>query len=255
VGTALATLATFGVTTAVYTRVGDDDFGRFILRGLEELGIDIRGVRPEPGKISPFSFIAVERQSGKRNIFYTRGSISPLAKEEVDLGQLAESRVLLVDGHHPAAQLHAAEHARAHGVQVVLDAGSLREGMGDLMEMTDILIASERFATEVAPSGELEDCLHELAKLGPRTVVVTLGSEGSIGLESGRVVRAAPIEVPVVDTTGAGDVYHGAFIYGMLENWPLERKMRFASVAAGLKCRHLGGRAGIPELSEVLSLA
>src|SRR5688572_6053879 len=194
VGTALATLAVFGVPTAVFTRVGDDDFGRFINAGLAELGIDVRGVAVEANKISPFSFIAVERGTGKRNIFYTHGSVSPLTRKDIDFDVIKDATVLLIDGHHPDAQLHAAEHARAHGVQVVLDAGSLREGMGDLVEVSDVLVASERFATEVAPSGELEDALVELSKLGPKSVVVTLGSEGSIGLDQGRVLRVPPLE-------------------------------------------------------------
>jgi ribokinase len=131
----------------------------------------------------------------------------------------------------------------------------VREGAGDLLELCDVLIASERFATEIAAAPELDQSLRELNKLGPKTCIITLGGDGAIGLRpDGQIHREPALKVDVVDTTGAGDVYHGAYIYAMLEGWTFERTMRFASVAAGLKCRHLGGRAGIPELSEVLAV-
>jgi sulfofructose kinase len=85
VGTALVTLASFGIPCAVFARVGDDDFGRFVTQGLEEHGIDVRGISVEPGAISPFSFISVERHGAKRTVFYTHGSVSPLPKGELNL--------------------------------------------------------------------------------------------------------------------------------------------------------------------------
>jgi ribokinase len=206
----------------------------------------------EAGKTSPFSFIAVDRESGLRNIFWTPGTVGRLENQEVTLDFLTGAEVLLCDGHQPALQVRAAEKARELGVKVVTDAGGVREGMGDLLSLTDVLIASERFAAEVAPRPDLAEVLDELRALGPRVVVVTLGAEGSVGSDGGRLVRETALEVAVVDTTGAGDVFHGAYIYALLQRWGITRSMRFATVTAGLKCRALGGRAGIPKLEEVL---
>jgi sugar/nucleoside kinase (ribokinase family) len=251
VANALATLAALGVPGGFVGKLSDDDFGRFSLRGLEEMGIDTTRVVRQPGRLSPYAFIIVERETCRRTVFYTGGNVDPLDPAELDLELLEGAELLLVDGQQPRAQIHAAEEARRLGVRVVLDAGSIREGMGELVALSDVLLASERYASEVAPRGELEDSLIELSRMGPRVVVVTLGKEGSIGLEGDKLVHQPPLQVTVVDTTGAGDVYFGGYAYGVLQGWPLERCMQVASAAAGLSCRELGARAALPTLTEV----
>ena len=158
--------------------------------------------------------------------------------------------MLHVDGIQMEAQIAAARRAREVGVEVVYDAGSRRDGMEELIGLTDVLIASEGFAAQVG-GGEPVESLEALRSLGPATVVITVGAEGSVGMEQGRIHSLPAVPVEVVDTTGAGDVYHGAFIYGMLQGWDLQLRMSFANAAAGLKCRSLGGRAGIPSLDEI----
>ncbi len=252
VATALVTLAALGVDTAIVSKVSDDDFGRFMRSGLVEAGVDTTGLVVEPGKVSPFSFIAVERGSGKRTIFWTRGNLGRLEPEDVDLGLLEGAKVLHVDGIHSWAQIAAARKARELGVHVVYDAGSARDGWKELVELSDTVIASERFVSEAVP-GAIAESLRSLARMGPGTVVITMGPEGSVGMEQGQTYIAPALDVEAVDTTGAGDVYHGAYIYALLQGWTLQKRMRFASAAAGLKCRSLGGRAGIPTLGEILA--
>ena len=252
--TAIVTLACFGVPTRMVAKVSDDHFGDFILEGLRSVGVDVSHVVVERGHVSPFSFIAVEAKTGRRTIFWTRGSVPALQPEEVRPEMLDGASWLVIDGHQPAAQVQLAEEARARGIKVVLDAGALREGMGDLVPLSSVLIASERFATEVAPAAELEATLGELRKMGPDVCVITMGLEGSIGTDGTRVVREPAHEVDTVDTTGAGDVYHGAYLSAAIQGWPIERCLRFSSVAAALKCRMLGGRAGIPTVEEVLAV-
>jgi sulfofructose kinase len=251
VATALATLAGFSVESAFIGKLSDDDFGRTARRSLEALQIDISGIVTQPGRLSPFSFIVVEREHQRRTVFYTGGNVDALAPAELDLSKLQGSDLLLVDGFHMEAQIRAAEEARRLGVRVILDASTLSEGMGELVALSDVLIASERYASEVAPRGEIEDSLIELSRMGPRIVVVTLGKEGSIGLEGEKLVHQPPLQVAAKDTTGAGDVYFGGYAYGVLQSWPLERCMQVASAAAGLSCRELGARAALPDLREV----
>ena len=251
VATALCAAAALGIPASYVGKLGDDELGRYILDGLREFGVDCERVVITPGH-SPTSFVVVDRETASRTIFYTRGDLQPLLPREVDLSVLADAKVLLVDGLQPEAQIAAAESAHERGITVLLDAGSLREGMGELVALADIVIASERFASDLAPRGEVEDSLRELAKMGPRVAIVTLGDAGSIGLEGQKLVRQAAHEVDAIDTTGAGDVYHGAFAAALVRGYTLERAMQFASVAAGLSCQALGGRAGIPELDEVL---
>ena len=251
VATALVALSTYGISCAFIGKISDDDFGIFIRHGLREGGVDTGSLVVERDRVSPMSFIAVERESARRTIFWTRGNVSALQPEELDLDLIAQAKVLHLDGIHPQAQIAAARHARQHGVHVVLDAGTPREGWQELLGNTDTLIASERFASETA-SGTLAESLRLLSEHGPTTVVITIGRDGSVGMENGETYIVPALAVKAVDTTGAGDVYHGAYIYGLLQGWGLRERMRFASAAAGLKCRVLGGRAGIADLQQVL---
>ncbi|HEY3357685.1 MAG TPA: PfkB family carbohydrate kinase [Polyangia bacterium] len=253
VATALAVLANFGGTAATFVgKLSDDDFGRHIVRNLGAHGVDVAHVVVAPGFVSPFAFITVEEAQRRPAVYYTRGNVPALAPGEVDLAVLDGAALLLIDGHHVKAQVAAAERARACGVPVLLGAAGPAEGMGDLIALADTLLLTERFATELSPRGELEDSLAELHAMGPRTVVILLGEAGAIGLEEGVVVRQPAFAADVVDETGAADVYAGAFAYALTRGWPLERRMRFASVAAGLSCRALGRRAALPDLNETL---
>jgi len=252
--TALATLARFGATARLVGKVADDEIGRLIRADLTDAGVDVTWLVAGGPGVSPLSFVAVDGD-GRRTVFHTSGVGARMEAGEWRRDALDGADLLLVDGHQMDAQIAAVEQAHAAGVPVLLDAGSLREGMGDLMALADAAVVSERFAGEVAPRGELEDSLVELARNGPRRVVITLGEGGSIGVDGDKLVRQAALEVRAMDTTGAGDVYHGAFAWGMVHGWPLERTMVFASATAGLSCRTLGGRAGIPSLDEALAAA
>jgi sulfofructose kinase len=152
-----------------------------------------------------------------------RATLEPLGVDDLDLACLDGAKLLVIDGYHVDVQVRAAERAREQGTVVVLDAGHITEGMGELMALSDVLIASERYASEVAPRGELEDSLIEISRLGPETVVVKLGAEGSIGLQGDKLVRQPPLRVDVLDTTGAGDVFLGGYCFGLLRDEPLER--------------------------------
>jgi sulfofructose kinase len=255
VGIALATVCSFGGQARFVGRLSDDEFAQIILRGLKEFGVDTTQVLIQPGKISPASFILVDERTGRRIVRYTRGSTSALDPGELPKTLLDDTGLLLLDGSMPTAQITAAERAKALGIPVLLDARHLGPGMGELLDLCDAVICSERFAAEISHSSDVKRSLRELVKMGPRTAVVTLGEEGAIGLEGEAVVRAAAIPIEMYDSTGSSDVFRGAFAYGMLNRWGLERMLPFANAAAGLNCRHLGGLGGIPSLAEVLRTA
>jgi sulfofructose kinase len=251
--TAIAVLAGLGSETAFVGKVSDDDFGRYIVRSLGALGVDVDRVVVAPGFVSPFAFVTVEEGQAKPAVYYTRGNVPPLAASEVPLDLVDGAALLLVDGSHVRAQIAAAERARSRGVPVLLcAAGAPEGGLGDLIALADTLLLDERLATELSPRGELEDSLAELRAMGPRTVIIQLGDAGSIGHDGGVIVREPAFRAEVVEATGAADVYAGAFAYGALRGWPLERRMHFAAVAAGLSCRALGRRAALPDLNETL---
>jgi ribokinase len=255
VGTALATVCALGGQARYFGRLSDDEFGSIILRGLKAFGVDVAPVLIEPGKISPTSFVHVDERTGRRLVRYTRGSTTLLEPGELPRGLLDDARILLVDGRNPSVHIAAAERAKALGVTVLLDARRLGAGMGELLDLSDIVIGNERFAAEFSHSSDMKRSLVELTRMGPKIAVITQGEEGAIALENETLVRQPAFPVEVYDTTGASEVFRGAFIYGQLQGWSLDRCLPFANAAAALNCRHLGGVGSIPSLAEVTAAA
>lgn len=250
--TALVTLSRFGIPCSFLGSVADDPFGAMIVRDLKDEGVDSSFVKVLPGYSSQFAFIAINSRDGRRTIFWHRGTVPPLKKDEVDVSRFSKAKLLHLDGLMIEASLEALRQAKGMGLTVVLDAGTMREGSLELASRVDVLIASARFADPLAGRGAgPEKALDALRALGPKTVVITLGREGSLGWNGDAVVFQEAFPVQAVDTTGAGDVYHGGYIYGLIQAWPMPSCMRFASAVAALKCRQIGARKGIPTLNEV----
>jgi sugar/nucleoside kinase (ribokinase family) len=251
IGTTLSTVSALGGQARYFGRLSDDEFGQIILRSLKEFGVDVSPVLIQPGRISPASFVLVDERTGRRLVRYTRGSTAPIEPGEIPRNLFDESRLLLIDGRTPAAQIAAAERAKALGLTVMLDARHLGPGMGELLDLCDVVIGNERFAAEFSHSSDMKRSLVELTKMGPRIAVITLGEEGAIALEDETLVRQPALPIEIYDTTGASEVFRGAFIHAFLQGWPLDRSLPFANSAAALNCRHLGGVGGIPSLAEV----
>jgi ribokinase len=250
--TALVTLSRLGISTSFLGSISDDYFGTEIVKGLKKERVDTSFLKITSGYTSQFAFIVITRDTGKRTIFWHRGSVPHLKPEDVNLSLFPSAPLLHLDGLMTDASIEAAKQAKKRGMKVVLDAGTMREGYRELLRLVDVLIASERFAepllgTHASP----ETSLKALRELCPGEVIITLGSKGSIGYDHGEVISQKAISIKAIDTTGAGDVYHGAYIYGILQGWDMNECMRFATVASGLKCREIGAQEGIPGLDEI----
>jgi len=242
--TAMVTLSRLGVSTSFLGSISDDILGQKIEKNLENEKVNISGLKITPGYSSQFAFISITGDSGKRTIFWHRGSVPQLRKEDVDIGLFHNARILHLDGLMIEASIEAAKQAKALGMTVVMDGGTLRSGTRELAHFVDVLIVSETFAsTLVGPEASVEEALHALRDLGPEQVAITLGEEGSIGLSGQDIFRQEAYTVRAVDTTGAGDVYHGAYAYGLLQMWKMRECMRFASAAAALKCTGIGAQS------------
>lgn len=245
--TALVTLARLGVKVYFLGSISDDPFGIDILNTLRKEGVDTSFLRVRPGHTSQFAFIAITRGSGNRTVFWHRGTVPHLSPEEIDLSQFPGARILHLDGLMVAASIEAASQAKERGMRVVMDAGTFRKGTGDLLPLVDILIASEHFAQPLTGGpGSPEKDLKLLSRTGPAEVIITMGAKGSLGLGPGGLHYQKAFLVAPVDTTGAGDVYHGGYIYGLLQGWDMPTCMRFASAIAAMNCRKIGARQGIP---------
>jgi len=251
--TALVTLSRLGVSTAFLGSISDDPFGAKILSNLKNEKIGVSSLKVTPGHTSQFAFIAITKETANRTIFWHRGTVPHLQKRDVDIHQFQKARILHTDGLMVEASIEAARQAQSLGMTVVMDAGTMRDGSKELSKFVDILIASETFASPLVGQDAPHDiALHALRALGPEQVVITLGASGSIGLNNqGVIVRQKAFPVSAVDTTGAGDVYHGGYIYGLLQGWDMRECMRFASATAALKCTQIGAQNGIPNLKDI----
>lgn len=253
VATALVAARRLGCSAALATRLGTDETGKAIETGLRREGIALDLVQRSATSRSAASVILVDPH-GERAILYDPGEETAPDVTEPLLAAVREADALLLDRSRPAA-LAGAQAARAAGVTVQLDAGGFDERVMEIIPLCDIVIASAYYAGARGLASEA--AVDELLALGVKIAIVTLGAQGSVGKTASEgLIRVPAFPAPVVDTTGAGDVYHGAFIVAHLEGRSLPEAMRFAAVAAALKCRKPGGRAGIPgrhEIEAVLS--
>ena len=254
--TALVTLSRLGIPCSFLGSISDDIFGEEIAKNFEQERVDSSQLKITAGQTSQFAFIAISEDSGNRTIFWHRGNAPELITEDIDIRRFSNAKVLHLDGLMLYASMEAARQARDLGMTIVMDGGTLREGALKLASMVDILIVSETFARALlASNAPIEDALHSLKELGPSQVGVTLGQNGSIGLDDSGIIYQEAFPVKVVDTTGAGDVYHGAYIYGVLQGWEMGVCMQFASAAAALKCSALGAQPRQPlELARINDL-
>jgi sugar/nucleoside kinase (ribokinase family) len=251
---AVATAAALGCRARLACKLAGDFVGQHLRAALSAFGIDTRCLVDDRGQLSPVRFGAVSAP-GRRAIYTTRGDVEPMKAAEIDPDELLTGvGAALVDGSCPSAQVELSRAAAVHHIPVVLDCDQSGAGTSALIALADVLICSERLATELAPRADLEATLSEIRRLGPGAVIITLGDAGSIGMRGDEVVRQPSFSVDPVDPSGAGAVYHGAFAAALLADLPFASCMAFASAAAALSCRKLGSFAGIPGREEVAAL-
>ena len=251
VATALVACARLGARCDLFSLVGDDQVGDQIVAELVAEGVATAGVMRIEGS-SPFSLIHVDEHSGERTIFHRTGRGLEWHPGAHDLRAIGKCDVLLIDHVYPALALAAADEARAHGVPVVADVmPSARNA--ELLRRVDVLIAPRHFARAIGCKGDLDAALDAIHELGPTTAVITLGADGWVSSDSSGRGRGSAFQVEVVDTTGAGDVFHGAFAYGLARGWDTARCAEFASAVAAIKCTKPGGRTGLPSLAQAVA--
>jgi sulfofructose kinase len=256
VATALVALARWGCRAAYVGSFGDDPLGALSRRSLADEGVDLAGAVERCGVTNQLAVILVDRDSGERTILMHRPAALALRPAELRRELVTAGRVLHLDGYDLDAALTAASWARAAGIPVVVDVDTRSGPMERLLALTDAVIVSLEFARECTGAADPAAALGRLAAAtGAPLVAVTLGADGVIAVSGGVTVRAPGHPVRAVDTTGAGDVFHAGFIYGMLHDWPLARALRFANAAAALKCTEAGGRPGIPTVAAAEALA
>ena len=253
--TASAVIAcqTWGLTTRYVGKLGDDDAARLHARAFEQAGVDAQIVTT-PGASSAHSLIVVD-EGGERTVLCQRNERVLLRPEDLRREWIANARALLIDGFETAAAAQAASWARTTGIPVIADLDELYQGVEDLAAQVDYLVVSRDFPRRLTGERNLEQALRKMKnRYGCAVTAATLGQDGVLAWDGSRFHFRPAYCVNVTDTTGAGDVFHAGFIYGLLQGWPLARQLDFACAAAALNCTCTGARGGIGPIEKVEEL-
>jgi sulfofructose kinase len=252
-GTALVAAARLGARAGYCGVLGDDELSRWTLEQFQREGVDCSAVLLQPGARPTQSVVLVELSTAQRTIFFSREGVVARPAEAMDDALIGGTRVLLVDHTNVEGGLAAVAAAHRHGVVVISDIEDERiPGISALIAGVDHLLASAEFGRRVTGQADPAEMVRALARPERACCAITAGERGVWYAERGGPVRWQPaLPVQVVDTTGCGDVFHGAYAACIARGEPVEQAMRVAAVAAALKATRLGGRAGIPSRATV----
>ena len=253
VATAMVACQQWGLRTRYVGKLGDDGAAAMHCAEFARLGVEAH-LFTAPGCPSQQAFILVD-DSGERTVLWKRDTRLALRPEELQREWITKSRILHVDGHDTAAATVAAGWARAAGIPVIADLDELYPGVEALLKNINYLIASRDIPGRLMEEPDLQKSLPALReRFGCRLTAATLGEEGVLAWDGTQFHYAAAFRVKTVDTTGAGDIFHAGFIYGLLQGWPLQRQLDFACAAAALNCTAVGARGGIQSIAAIEQL-
>jgi len=252
-GTALVAAARLGAKAAYCGILGDDELSRFTIQELEREGVDCSPALRRAGARPIHSRIIVDRSTGQRVILFSFAGFTARRPEEMSEELISNCRVLFVDHTVLAGGLQAIELAHAHGIPVVGDVErDVGAGFEELLQGIDHLIVGAQFAARATGESDPVAMVRALSGPGRACTVVTVGDLGCWYAEHGGTVQHYPaFKVQVVDTTGCGDVFHGAYAACLARGEGVHTAIRVATAAAGIKATQPGGRAGIPDRATV----
>jgi sulfofructose kinase len=255
VASAMVACARLGLRSKYIGTVGDDERGRVQIASLCDSGVNLDHLQIRRGCANQSAYIVIDRSTGERTVLWRRPECLRIDPEEISSEQITCARLLHIDGHDTPAVERAARLARQAGIPVTVDVDTIYHGFDRVLPWVDYLIASSEFpvhwTNESDPFRALELIQREY---GMRVAAMTLGAHGSLALENGRFLYSPGFVVNCVDTTGAGDVFHGAFCYAVLKSMPMREALEFSNAMAALNCTALGARGGIAGVDQVLEM-
>jgi len=247
--TAMVALQRLGLKTAYAGRFGSDPEGAFGLATLKEDGVNVDYAQVIEGASTQLAFIVIDIRNGERTIVWDRDDRLVYQPEEApaDFGRLG--RVLHLDAHDPPACAVVARNAKESGTITSADIDNVYPGVHGLLPLIDLLVTSKEFPHRLTGIRDMRESLIELkARYGCAIVGMTLGADGALIYGNGEFIESPAFAAPngCRDTTGAGDAFHGGFIYGLLTGEDLETSMKLGNAVAAMKCSQLGARPGLP---------
>ena len=247
VASGLIAAARLGARCAVLGAVGSDDYGQFCQKDFRRHGVDTSGLLCREGETTSLSIVISDRETQGRSIVYRRGSARPPVPEELDR-KIIESCQWFFISHVTDAALWAVHAAKEAGAKIMVDADSYSSELMDRIGLVDVFIGSEFCYNVLFHDKSYEENCKKLCEKGPSTVIFTFGAQGCAGFSQDcGGFRLPACQVPVMDTTGAGDVFHGAYLAGAVRGLNTLESARLATAVACIKCTRMGGRAGVPD--------
>jgi len=248
---ALAALATLGCTTAMIGTVGDDVFGKAIVEDLGEHGVNVQGIRLSGDVQTLHAHILVDNQDGGRTVILNQNKVPPIRGSQLSENILGITRLITLDSRPSPAIIDAVKSAKTAGAKVMLDAGSVQPHVTELLPLVDYPIVTGKFVKNYFGHSNFEQACNAFLKEGAELAGVTMGAQGSYLATEDRTVYLPAFSIEAVDTTGAGDVYHGGVLYGILQSWSVKHIGQFASAVAALNSLTFGARDGLADLGTI----
>ena len=255
VASAMVACARLGLRVKYIGAVGDDERGRIQIESLRASALDLAHVQLRRNCANQSAYIIVDQTTGERTVLWRRDDCLRIDPEQIAPEQIACARLLHIDGHDTPAVARAARIAREHEIPVTVDVDTIYAGFDKVLPNVDYLIASSEFPTRWTGEGDPFRALSTIqSEYGMRVAAMTLGSHGALALVGGKFIYSPAFVVDCIDTTGAGDVFHGAFCYAVLQGMAIREALEFSNAMAALNCTALGARGGIRGIDEIRGL-
>ena len=255
VASAMVTCANLGLRVKYIGTMGDDERGRIQMESLRASGINLDDVEVRAGCANQTAYILIDRSTGERTVLWRRDDCLRLDPAAITPERICNARLLHIDGHDTAAVARAAALARGHDIPVTVDVDTIYPGFDQVLPHVTHLVASSEFPTQWTSE---RDPFKALAMIQDEyripVAAMTLGAHGALARVDGRFIYSPAFVVNCVDTTGAGDVFHGAVCYAVLQQMPMRETLEFANAMAALNCTALGARGGIATVQEARAL-
>ena len=255
VASALAAAGKLGLRTKYIGTVGDDEHGRIQMESLRSTGMNLDDVETREGCANQSAYIVIDQSAGERTVFWSRPDCLTLDPARITPDKIASARMLHIDGHDTPAVAKAAQVARGLGIPVSVDVDTIYPGFDQVLPNVDYLVSSSEFPARWTGEADPFRALEILqSQYGMQVASMTLGADGALARVGGRYYYSPGFVVDCVDTTGAGDVFHGAFCYSVLKSMPIRDSLDFSNAMAALNCTKLGARGGIATEAEARAL-
>ncbi len=255
-GNTAAALSILGIHTGILASMGDDRLGRIALEGLRSKGVDVDGIAVVRGGQTYYCVMMLDESGEKALLVVRTDLIYPTFK------MIEERREYLASGRHahficidPARMSDAICLAKELGLSVSIDLDAAYQGLEackPAIVQADVVFVNRQGAERLFPGRNTREVAEEIQKMGPSIAVVTAGSHGAVGVDGSKVAATRAFKVKARDTTGAGDVFSGAFVFCYLQGRDLEFSLNFASAAAALSTLQIGGQTALHTEAEVL---